>query len=156
MSYIQPKTTYPYFSYSGGKTTLASINVALDISSNFFETKLEEGSTDLSLCRFTAPTKGLYYFEILFNCRNNTGSGDDTGQWGFAIKKGSNPEIFRFVTDNPEYFSTDGTEYNTRFSTIVYLNAGDYVRGVVNGFSAGQFYLVGQNYFSGYLISAFN
>jgi hypothetical protein len=161
-SYKQSQTTYPYFCQSGpGSNTDISMN-NIATSPTFWNngTNLEKGSDCITTntangLLFTAPVKGLYYFKIILNCLNQSNPGDDSGDWGFIITKSGSSTI-RKIADNPEFFATTVTEYNTQFSTIAYLNANDTVKMYGSGFVSPQTYLANSCFFMGYLVAGFS
>jgi hypothetical protein len=163
-SYKQSQTNYPYFCLSG-PSTRDDYNLTQISTSNTFwnSTSLEKGSDSVTInstdgLKFTAPVSGLYYFKISFCCLNNSATGDDSGIWGITITRASPlSNSTRFIGDNPENISTEGTEYNSQFSTIAHLNAGDTVKMYTDGgFSSVQDYFANRSFFMGYLIAGFN
>jgi hypothetical protein len=165
-SYKQSQTTYPYFCQSGpGSNTDISMN-AIAISPTFWNngTNLEKGSDCITTntangLLFTAPVSGLYYFEIILNCLNNSSTySDDSGKWGITITRASPlTNSTRSISDNPENIATDGTEYNTQFSTTVYLNQNDTVKMYSAVFTTPvQRYLANSCFFMGYLVGGFS
>ena len=163
-SYKQLQTTYPYFCQSGpGTNTDISMN-SIATSPTFWNsgTNLEKGSDCITTNTanglvFTAPVKGLYYFKIILNCINNGNGGDDSGDWGITITRASPlSNSTRKITDNPENIATTATEYNSQFSTIVYLNQSDTVKMYSFGFINAQTYLANSCFFMGYLVAGFS
>ena len=159
-SYKQLQSTYPYFCQSGpSSNTSISIN-NISTSSTFWNdgTNLERGSASVSLANglvFTAPVKGLYYFEIILNCLSGSLS-DDSGMWGITITRASPlTNSDRYIIDNPSNIATITTEYNTQFSTNVYLNANDTVKMYGTQFTNQQVYLANRCFFMGYLVAGF-
>jgi hypothetical protein len=157
MSYKQTITNFPHFCVTNNTSITNHLNSILASGTTFFNTHLEQTTTNYANGKYTAPVKGLYYIEISLCCVNNSGTGDDTGEWGVAFKVNStDTEITRSINDNPENYSTLNVEYNTRFSTIVRLNVGGYVRVYATDFTDAQIYTANRNYFMGYLVAAFN
>ncbi len=158
MSYKQSQSTYPYFSVTNSTSTSNPLDTLLASSTTFFNTDVNSGAGTYSNGKYTAPVKGLYYIEVILNCVNQSGSTDDSGEWGVAFKQNStdSTESTRYITDNPGSRSTQDIEYVTRFSTILQLNVNGYVRVYSSGFSDAEMYLSYRNYFTGYLIAAFN
>lgn len=157
MSYISVGNNYPYVCVTGpvaDQTIVLSFNNARDF---IFKTVLEGGLNNFNTTTgiFTATIKGLYKFEIIFNCMNNTGTNDDTGELGYEIKK-NNVTTVRFIRENPEARSTTSVEYTMGFQTIVSLNVNDTVNLWLNGFTDAQKYLANTCYFTAYLIAAFS
>jgi hypothetical protein len=165
-SYRQLESTYPYFCQSGpaagsGTSQDFSMNT-IATSPTFWNngTNLERGSECITTntangLLFTAPVNGLYYFKIILNCINQSGAGDDSGDWGFTITK-SGTATNRYITDNPEYFSATDTEYNTKFSTIAYLAKDDTVKMYSARFVNAQTYIANSCFFIGYLVAGLN
>ena len=161
-SYKQLQSTYPYFCQSGpSSNTSISIN-NISTSSTFWNdgTNLERGSASVTTNTanglvFTAPVKGLYYFEIILNCLSASLS-DDSGTWGITITRASPlTNSDRYIIDNPSNIATITTEYNTQFSTNVYLNANDTVKMYGTQFTNQQVYLANRCFFMGYLVAGF-
>jgi hypothetical protein len=161
-SYKQSESNYPYFCQSGPGTNQNTNITTISTSTTFWNngTNLERGYESITTNTagglvFTAPVKGLYYFKIIFNCINQSNNGDDDGIWGFTITK-SDISSNRYITDNPESISFTDKEYNTKFSTVVYLNANDTVKVYSVGFTGLQTYLANSCFFMGYLIAGFS
>ena len=160
-SYTQLQTSYPYFCQSGPSADTETKISSISTSSTFWNggTNLERGSASVTTNTtnglvFTAPVKGLYYFKIILNCLNNGATGDDSGSWGFTITK-SGTSTNRYIIDNPSNIATTATEYNTQFSTNVYLNANDTVKMYGTQFANEEKYLANRCFFMGYLIAGF-
>jgi hypothetical protein len=161
-SYRQLQSTYPYFCQSGPSNNLDTSINDIATSTTFWNggTNLERGSASVTTNTvnglvFTAPVKGLYYFKIILNCLNQSATGNNDGTWGFTITKGSTPSN-RSITDNPGNISTTTTQYNTQFSTIVFLNSADTVKMYSSGLTDTETYLANKCFFMGYLIAGFD
>lgn len=159
MSYKQTISSFPHFCVTNNASSTDTLNTILGSGTTFFDTHLEQSTDKYTTGKYTAPVKGLYCIEIILSCLNNSNPGDDSGEWGVAFKVNSTDSIetIRSINDNPGNYSTTTNEYNTRFSTIVRLNVGGYVRTYANGFNNGaEIYSAKRNYFMGYLVAAFN
>ena len=163
-SYRQSQSTYPYFCQSGPSSNTDTNITSISTSSTFWNggTNLERGSASVTTNTsnglvFTAPVEGLYYFEIILNCLNNSATGDDSGTWGITITRASPlTNSDRYIIDNPSNIATTGTEYNTQFSTNVYLNASDTVKMYGTQFTNLETYLANKCFFMGYLVAGFS
>lgn len=157
MSYRTSQSTYPYFCINNNTTTTNLLDTILASNTTFFNNDAGSGAGTYSNGKYTAPVKGLYYIEVILNCVNQSAANDDSGEWGIAFKQNSTDSVesTRHVTDNPGDRSTQDVEYVTRFSTILQLNAGGYVRVYSSGFTEFETYLSYRNYFMGYLIAEF-
>jgi hypothetical protein len=76
--------------------------------------------------------------------------------WGITITRASPlTNSDRYIIDNPSNIATIVTEYNTQFSTNVYLNANDTVKMYGTQFTNQQVYLANRCFFMGYLVAGF-
>jgi hypothetical protein len=156
MSYITKRSLYPFFSYRGPSSDFTFILTDINTSGAYiFNSSIEQNElTGFNTANgtFTAPIKGLYYFNTHLCIINNNANSNDQGEWGYTIIKGG-VTTTRYITDNPDYKSETGVEYNTRFSITCTLNVGDTVKVTATSFTKYCTYLQDQCYFTGHLIA---
>jgi len=106
MSYYSVEGNYPYVIVNGTGNKTMSLNSINTDGYFIFSNVLEDGLNNFntSTGTFTATVKGLYKFEALLVCKNQSGFADKTMEWGFKITKNS-VSTNRFTVDNPEYWS---------------------------------------------------
>lgn len=147
---------YPYMCRCGPATTQTVVFSDIDIQT-MFTTTYEEANVnfDASNGTFTAQVRGVYYFDLMLQCKNQSASDTSFLTFGYDIYKGTASVERRDTRASPES-TTTGQAYQFGFKTIVTLDVGDRVqlRVYQNGGGA-QDYSEKTSHYNVFLISAF-
>ena len=108
MSYKTLSTLYPYMCRCGPET-LETVSLTNDFLQQMFTTTYEEANVnfDDSNGTFTAQVRGVYYFDLMLQCRNQSASDNSFLTFGYDIYKGTASAERRDTRASPESTSND-------------------------------------------------
>ena len=157
MSYKTLSTLYPYMCRCGPETAKNDDVFTNDDIQTMFTTTYEEANVnfDNSNGTFTAQVRGVYYFDLMLQCRNQSDSDGSILKFGYDIYKGTSSVEKRETFASPES-TTTGQASQFGLKTIVTLDVGDRVQLRVYQEGGGaQDYAAKTSYYNVFLISAF-